>query len=279
MNRQETLSILGQYGISPTRSLGQNFLTDDRVIDRIADIAGVGAGDLVIEIGPGIGGLTRILAGRAGKVIAIEIDRHVLPALQAVLAFTDNCSILHMDALRTDLAALAAGWPGPVKVVANLPYYITTPLIVKALVELPACSHMVLMIQKEAAARVMALPGSKQYGPLAVLSACFGETSRELIVPAGAFYPKPGVDSCVIRMIKTEKLQIDAWPAFLDFLERCFAQRRKMLVNSLRIAGTDEAILASLPDLLEKLQLGADIRAEKLAPDQFVMLYNLIDSL
>jgi len=278
MNRQETLAILEKHGISPTRSLGQNFLTDDRVVEHICTSADLGPADLVIEIGPGIGGLTRAAAQRAGRVIAIEIDRHVLPALHDVLSAAGNCTVLHMDALDADLVALTAGWDGPVKVVANLPYYITTPLIVKALVELPECSQMVLMIQKEAAARVQAGPGSKQYGPLAILAACFGQTKREMIVPAGSFYPKPGVDSCIIRMIHNNKLQIDDWSKFHNFLERCFAQRRKMLMNSLRVAGIQTDKLARLSQIMADSGISAEIRAEMLSPEQFVALYNQLFS-
>ena len=251
MNRQETMSLLERHDIIPTRSLGQNFLTDDRVVERICAIAGLGPEDLVIEIGPGIGGLTRELARRAGRVIAVEIDRHVLPALNDVLAEAGGQStVIHADALETNLSELTAGWQGPVKVVANLPYYITTPLIIKILTEIPECSRLVFMIQKEAAARITARPGSKQYGPLAVLAACFGETKKELTVPADAFYPRPGVDSCIIRIISLQKMQIDDWLGFRGFLECCFAQRRRLLANSLKIAGISPERLARLPEIL-----------------------------
>jgi len=272
MNRQETLAILEQHGIRPTRSLGQNFLTDDRVVERICQCAALSENDLVLEIGPGIGGLTRAMARQAGRVVAIEIDRHVMPALRDVLADRHNCTILHMDALEADLAALAADWSGPVKVVANLPYYITTPLISKALVELPQCTQMVLMIQKEAAARVSATPGSKQYGPLAVLAACFGKARRELVVSPGSFYPQPGVDSCVISLTRENKMQLAHWPAFQRFLEACFAQRRKTLANSLRAAGYPADQLARLPAILAGLGLPDNVRAEMLTAEQFIVL-------
>lgn len=273
MNRQETLSLLSQFDIRPTRSLGQNFLTDDRIISRICEIAEITPDDLVLEIGPGIGGLTRELAHLAGQVIAVEIDRHVLPALESVLAATANTVILHADALKTDLAALAADWTGPVKVVANLPYYITTPLLEKILCELPGCSQLVMMIQDEAADRVMAQPGSKQYGPLAILAACFGETRRAISVPAASFYPKPGVDSCVIRINSNHQLQNFNYSSFLKFLENCFAQRRKTLVNNLKAAGIKSGPAALLPDFLAGLGLAGNIRAEMLGKDQFIALY------
>ncbi|HAL74752.1 MAG TPA: ribosomal RNA small subunit methyltransferase A [Clostridiales bacterium] len=275
MNRQETLAILEQHGIRPIRSLGQNFLTDDRVVERICQCAALAQNDLILEIGPGIGGLTRAMARQAGQVVAIEIDRHIIPALRDVLADQHNCTILHKDALETDLTALAADWTGQVKVVANLPYYITTPLITKALVELPQCTQLVLMIQKEAASRVMATPGSKQYGPMAVLAACFGKAHRELVVSPGSFYPQPGVDSCVISLTREHKAQLDQWPAFQQFLEACFTQRRKMLTNSLRAAGYSADRLTRLPAILAELGLPDGIRAEMITAEQFVAIYQV----
>lgn len=273
MNKKETLSLLNQFEIKPIHSLGQNFLIDDHVTSQICEIAGITGLDLIIEIGSGVGSLTRELASRAGRVIALEIDRHVLPALEQTLQECPNCMIRQADALAVNLAELAAGWTGPVKVVANLPYYITTPLMVKVFCELPACAEIVMMIQLEAADRVMASPGSKQYGPLAVLAACFGETVLEMIVPAASFYPKPGIDSCIIRIKGDRQLQIDHWLAFHRFLEKCFAQRRKTLVNSLKTTGLTSDRQAILLQWLADSGLTADIRAEKLQYDQFVALY------
>lgn len=278
MNRKETLDLLTRHTIRPTRSLGQNFLVDERVAVGICDIAGVEPTDLVIEIGPGVGNLTVQLVRKAGAVIALEIDCHVLPALREVLEGCSNCTILHTDALKADLTALAASWPGPVKVVANLPYYITTPLIVKMLVELPACSGLILMVQKEAAARIMARPCSRQYGPMAILAACFGETRRELNVPADAFFPRPGVESSVVRVIPAaQPPAIRNWPEFYKFLEQCFAQRRRTLVNSLRIAGLKQTQTNILPSIMANMEIASDVRAEALTCVQFVELFkNLV---
>lgn len=275
MKRKETLALLERHHIRPNRLLGQNFLVDERIAAGICETAGLGKSDLIIEIGPGAGSLTAMLAERAGRVVALEIDRNVLPALHEVLAGAENCTVINADALKTDFGALAAGWSGPVKVVANLPYYITTPLIVKLLVELPGCSGLVLMVQKEAAARIMAGPNSKQYGPMAILITCFGQASRALNAPADAFFPRPGVDSCVIRICPAARLPLVAdWPAFRDFLECCFAQRRRTLANSLRIAGLPPARLASLPMILSDLGLAANIRADALTGIQFAKIFN-----
>ncbi len=273
MNRQETLSLLAAFNIRPTRSLGQNFLVDERVVVKICELADLSTQDLVIEIGPGIGGLTRELATRAGQVIALEIDKHVMPALQQVLSHVNNCKVVLGDALEADLARLAEAKTDGVKVVANLPYYITTPLIEKILVELPDCSQLVLMVQKEAAARIMANPGSKQYGPLAVLTASFGEVRREILVPADAFYPRPDVESCVVRITASHQMPIDNWKKYLRFLEHCFAQRRRTLTNSLSIAGVEPG-RQKLAEILSELGLKSNIRAEMLEKEQFLAIYN-----
>ncbi len=274
MSRQDTLALLNRFNIQPTRSLGQNFLTDDLAISRICDLADLSGQDLVIEIGPGIGSLTRELAHRAGRIVALEIDRHVMPALTHNLDGLTNCLIRQADALSIHLPDLTDGWSGSVKLVANLPYYITTPLMVKILCELPTCQTVVLMIQREAAGRVLAAPGGKQYGPLAILVACYGRASREMVVPAASFYPRPGVDSCVIRINTDRRMQIDAWPDFHRFLENCFTQRRKTLMNSLKTAGWASERQKKLLQWLATCGLAADIRAEMLSPEQFVDLYH-----
>ena len=274
MNRKETLALLRQFNIRLNHSLGQNFLIDERIIGRICQVADLSPADLVIEIGPGLGSLTRELARLAGRVIAIEIDRQMLPALEQALDGFPNCQVMHADALDIDLASVTAGWTGPVKVVANLPYYITTPLIMKILGELPGCSEMVLMIQKEAADRVMARPGCKQYGPLTVLAASIGTVSRAIDVPAASFFPIPHVDSCVIRINAAGRLQISDWPAYSRFLESCFAQRRKTLINSLKSAGYGPERIARLSSRLDELELGGNARAERLTREEFLDIYH-----
>ncbi|HBP37824.1 MAG TPA: ribosomal RNA small subunit methyltransferase A [Clostridiales bacterium] len=273
MNRKETLAVLQEFGIQPSRSLGQNFLTDDRIISQICDAAGITPSDLVVEIGPGIGGLTRELARRAGHVAALEIDRHVLPALKHTLAEFTNCSIYHADALKVNLAELCSGWPGPVKIVANLPYYITTPLLTKMFCELPGSHNWVFMIQKEAAGRLMARPGCKQYGPLAVLAACLGTVARVASVPASAFVPVPAVDSCVICISPDRQLQISDWPAFQDFLNACFGRRRRTLANNLKVMVLSTGQSELISQALETIGLSGNVRAERLRCEQFVALY------
>jgi 16S rRNA (adenine1518-N6/adenine1519-N6)-dimethyltransferase len=275
VNRQETLSILAAYGLRPNRSLGQNFLIDSQVTRAAVDWAGICREDLVIEIGAGIGALTRELIERAGRVVAIEIDRRLLPALQAQIPDQADCCILAQDALEADLAALAAEWPGPVKVAANLPYYATTPLLEKILCDLPQCRMIVLMVQREFADRILSAPGGKTYGPLAVLSASHGQVSRGISVPAASFLPEPGIDSCLIRINDAGKLQIANWNGYRRFLEACFAHRRKTLVNSLRAAGTPMQVLDTVCRMLPIRGFPADVRAEKLKTEDFFAIYQI----
>jgi 16S rRNA (adenine1518-N6/adenine1519-N6)-dimethyltransferase len=276
MNRRETRAVLEQFGVQPAHGLGQNFLADDRFIVRICELAQIGPDDLVLEIGAGIGALTHELTLRAGRVVAIEIDSRLVPALRAGLPATGDCRIIEADALKIDLPALVAGWSGPIKVAANLPYYITTPLIEKILCELPDSGELVFMVQREAADRIIARPGSKAYSPLAILSCSHGQVSRAFDVPAAAFYPQPHVDSCVIRINSQGKLQISDWGSFRKFLERCFTQRRKTLTNSLKATGYNKDQLAAVQLFLASRGLPADIRAEKLDPEVFYDLFRQI---
>jgi len=165
MNLAQTKALLSEFNIQPTRSLGQNFLVDERVVARIGDLADLTPEDLVIEIGPGVGHLTVELASRAGWVIAIEIDHHLLAALSHNLANFGTVTLIHGDALTQNLRQLCQDWPGPVKVVANLPYYVTTDLMLKLMTEVPYCQSLTLMMQKEAAERIMAPVGQQRVQP------------------------------------------------------------------------------------------------------------------
>jgi 16S rRNA (adenine1518-N6/adenine1519-N6)-dimethyltransferase len=279
MDRHETEKLLRQFGIRPTHSLGQNFLVDERVGQHILQMAGPERDDQVIEIGPGLGALTRELAAAAGRIVAVEIDRHLIPVLEHVLMISDNCQILNQDALNTDLAALAAEWPGPTLVTANLPYYITTPIIEKILCELPECRRLVFTVQKEAADRLLAGPGSKAYGPAAILLALHGTAKCSLIIPPAAFWPRPHIESTVLVIARETTTpgagQLPSAPhdrrQFLRFLNQCFRQRRKKLANNLP-ALPDRPIRA----ILEQGGLSPDIRAEQMAPDQFLVLWHLL---
>lgn len=278
MNLAQTKALLTQFNIQPTRSLGQNFLVDERVVSRIVDLAELSAADLVIEIGPGVGHLTVELAKYAGRVVAIEIDRHVLPALSHTLAPFANTALVHGDALAQDLRQLCHEWTGPVKVVANLPYYVTTDLMLKIMTELPFCQSLTLMMQKEAAERIMAPVGSKGYSPVGIIAACIGTLRRVLAVGRGSYYPQPHVDSVVLQLKphREQLVRAQDLASFGQYLQACFHQRRKTLYNNLNgstLAGHGKILPDTWLDLIENLPAARTVRAESLTPAQLAKLY------
>ena len=296
MDKQETLALCEQFQIRPTKSLGQNFLIQESVSRRIAALADLSSSDLVIEIGPGLGALTVELAAAAGKVIAIEIDRHLIPALQYKMSQFANSTIIHEDALKTSLRQLADGWTGPVKLAANLPYYITTPLIEKMIVELPQSTAIILMLQDEAADRLLAKPGSKLYSPLAILAAQYGRGEKVFSVPASAYMPQPHVESCVVTLTAvggqvsqadqpTADNQVNQvskvsqppmnWPRYQRFLETCFAQRRKTLLNNLRTVGLTIEQMQDVRRFLADRGLAESVRAEAVGAIDFAALFQI----
>ena len=280
MNRSETMEMISRHKLQPTRSLGQNFLVDDRVIDMAVSAAAPDADTLVLEIGPGLGGLTRALAPNSGHVLAIEIDRYVLPALQEVVSPFSNVEILHADATQVDFTSLTNSWlrqGKALKVAANLPYYITSPLVEKLLSELPHLLSLTLMVQKEAAERLAAIPGSKLYGPVAVLTACFGTVRKLARVPAASFYPKPHVDSVLIQIQRQSNgLPAADGKAFLSFLNDCFARRRKTLLNSLGDAGWTHEKRNTVRQILSDLKLAENARPEHIQPFDYARMYHLV---
>ena len=276
MGRQATRELMRRHDIRPTHSLGQNFLVEANILDEIVAAAELTRADFVLEIGPGLGHLTCRMAKAAGQVVAIEIDRHLLPALAETTAACENVRILHADARQVDLVALRAEWPGPQKVIANLPYYITTPLIIKVLTEWPTAERLVLTIQNEAADRILAKPGQSEYGPLAILCQLYGTPRKKRVIPADAFLPRPNVDSCLIILTASPlRPMATQWPQLARFLPAAFLNRRKKLRN----------VLASLPAPMgpvsrerietawQALKLSDNARAEELLPAQWYALF------
>jgi len=218
--------------IRAKKSLGQNFLRDPHYLKRIADAARIGVGDQVLEIGPGLGHLTRVLTERAGKVLAIEVDDRLIPHLQEEFSTARNFELVHADALEYDFAALTGRW----KVVANLPYYISTPIIQKLIRHRRTFISLTLMLQKEVAERIASPPGSKDYGYLSVLVQYFTVPRIEVKVPPGSFTPQPEVDSMVITLFLREQPAVlvrdEAY--FIRVIKAAFSQRRKTLRNALK---------------------------------------------
>lgn len=267
-----------QFGFRLSKSLGQNFLIDKNIRDQIVEGSMIGPDDLVIEIGPGVGVLTQLLAEHAAQVIAIEIDRSLIPILKETLEDYPNTKVINEDVLRCDLKELiAAHQPkGAVRFVGNLPYYITTPIIMKILEDRVPADSITVMVQKEVADRLQSLPGKKTYGAITVAVQYYCEVSKVVSAPKEVFYPRPKVDSTVIRLdIRKEcpvKLLDEA--AFFAVVKAGFGQRRKTLHNALTgIYGLDKAQTGAI---LEKVGIDGNRRAETLNMDEFALLANTI---
>ena len=266
-----------RYGFKLSKSLGQNFLTDKNIIDRIIESAEIGPDDLVIEIGPGIGVITREAAETARKVIAVEIDKNLIPILKETLSDVDNVEIVNQDILKTDVNQLIASLGDSisgVKIIGNLPYYITTPIIMKLLEDGVKANSITVMMQKEVADRIKAFPGSKAYGALSVAVQYYCTVEAVVNVPKEVFVPQPKVDSTVLRLNIREEAPVKLLNREIFF--RCvkagFGQRRKTLLNSLMgIEGiTKEAVKAAL----EAAGIDPSRRAETLDLEEFAKLSN-----
>ncbi|MDX6548333.1 MAG: rRNA (adenine1518-N6/adenine1519-N6)-dimethyltransferase [Gaiellales bacterium] len=256
VSKQVSIARMRELGITPDRDLGQNFLTDDNVLGMIGRMAALGAGDVVLEVGPGLGVLTRWLAERVALVHAIEIDRRLEPALALTLDGVDNVRLLFADALRIDLAELS---PAPTALVANLPYSVATPVIMESL---PVCSRFCVMVQREIGQRLFAQPGSKAYGAVSVLVllCCTRLASRP--VSRNVFTPVPNVDSALVAFQRSSEICVSPeWGRLRELVHGAFAHRRKRIDNSLALAG--------MPPPPPGL---ASLRAEQLAPEQFLEL-------
>ena len=274
-----TSQILQHYQLQLKKSLGQNFLTNARVINGIIAAADLQPDDLVIEIGPGIGALTEQLAKRVSQVMAVEIDQRLIPILQETLAAYDNIEILHQDVLHTDLAALLKGHHGyrQVKVVANLPYYITTPIMFHLISGAIQPDRLVLMMQKEVAQRVIAKPGHKTYGPLSIGVQILMAAKIDQIVPKTAFYPQPNVDSAVLTLhrYQTPPVTLEHPEQFQKLVQASFKQRRKSLRNNL-VRAFGKSHRDFICQALQQLALPEQVRAEQLSITDFVRLTALL---
>jgi len=229
---------MARHGISARKSLGQNFLADPNILNRIVAAAELGPEDGVLEIGPGVGALTERLARAAGRVVAVEIDSRLLPVLGEVLEPFGHVDIVHGDILKIDLKELVRSrFPGigRLAVVANLPYYITTPILMRLLEERLPVSRMVVMMQREVAERLDAKPGTKEYGSLSVAIRYYCETAILFRVPRTAFIPQPNVDSSVVALTRRAKppVNVSSEPFFFEVVRASFAQRRKTIFNNL----------------------------------------------
>ncbi len=273
-----TMAVLERHGLRAQKKYGQNFLIDGHVLDHICDGARIGKNDLVLEIGPGIGTMTQYLAERAGKVIAVEIDDKLIPVLSDTLSEYDNVTVLHQDILKTDIRALyeKEGAALHFKVVANLPYYITTPIIMELLEQKLPIESITVMVQTEVAERMQAVPGTKDYGALSLAVQYYTKPEVIAEVPPTCFIPRPNVGSSVIRLTRYTDPPVVAKDEKKMFavIRASFNQRRKTLINGL--AGGGVAEKESVRQALLQMGLPEDIRGERLSVEQFARLAELI---
>lgn len=268
--------VMEAHGIRTAKSLGQNFLADGNIVRRIADAAEITAEDCILEVGPGIGTLTEELSIRAKKVVAVEIDRHLLPVLSDTLGGRENVKIIHDDILNVDLGALCREEFGGhrMKVVANLPYYVTTPILTKLVLESERVSMISVLIQKEVAERMSAVEGGKEYGSLSVFMRYYSEPEFCFTVPASVFIPKPKVDSAVLRLSVRESLE-PVGEHFFELVRAAFSMRRKTLLNCLshsELALSKEEVAGAL----RELGLPENIRGEAISFADYVKLSKLL---
>ena len=279
---RNTIAVLQKYQFHFQKKYGQNFLIDDSVLKRIVGAAQIKSSDCVLEIGPGIGTMTQYLAERAGKVVAVEIDKALLPILEETLADYGNVTVIQGDILKTDIGELAQRYNGgaPLKVVANLPYYITTPIIMGLFEKKAPVESIIVMVQKEVAERMRAKPGAKDYGALSLAVQYYAEPEIVANVPPNCFMPRPNVGSAVVKLNRFETPSVEALDeAFLFALIRAaFGQRRKMLVNALTGAGEFSFAKEQVEAALEKMGISAQIRGEKLSLREFSELGKLLRS-
>ena len=282
---RNTIQFLQDHGISAKKRYGQNFLIEPRVLKKIIEGASITKEDTVLEIGPGIGTMTQALCEAAGRVIAVEIDRDMIPLLEENLAGYDNYEIINDDILKVDLGALAESAfsenAGRFKVVANLPYYITTPIIMGLLEQKLPLESITVMVQKEVAERMQAQPGTKDYGALTLAVQYYTEAEIIANVPSNCFIPRPNVDSAVIRLKLHEERPVQPKDEAKMFrvIKASFAQRRKTLVNGLK---NDPALQAEGIDrerieaAFTQMGLDPNVRGERLTLEEFARLSDIL---
>lgn len=279
-NPQNTIAVLQKYNFSFQKKFGQNFLIDTHVLDKIIASAEITKDDMVLEIGPGIGTMTQYLACAAGKVVAVEIDKTLIPILEDTLSEYDNVQIINQDVLKVNLAKLAEEENDgkPIKVVANLPYYITTPIIMGLFENHVPLKSITVMVQKEVADRMQVGPGTKDYGALSLAVQYYAKPYIVANVPPNCFMPRPKVGSAVIRLERYEEPPVQVADEKLMFriIRASFNQRRKTLVNGLKNSPEIQFSKEEIEAAIETLGKGASVRGEALTLEEFARLSNIL---
>jgi 16S rRNA (adenine1518-N6/adenine1519-N6)-dimethyltransferase len=277
INPSSTKELLKQFNFRMTKSLGQNFLIDKNILDEIIEGSELTKKDNVLEIGPGMGSMTQKLCESAGKVVAVEIDKNLLPVLTVTLAEYDNITVINGDILKLNLNEVLQEHFGDnkVKVVANLPYYITTPIIMKLLEEKLNLQSITIMVQKEVGDRIKASPGGKEYGALSVAVQYYAKPSQVLLVPPHSFIPQPEVDSIVLKLdiLSKPAVDVESESLFFRVVKASFGQRRKTLLNALS-AGNLGFSKEQLKGVLSSVNIDENRRGETLSLQEFANITN-----
>lgn len=277
---QNTIQILQKYKFNFQKKFGQNFLIDTNVLERIITAADITKEDCVLEIGPGIGTMTQCLAEKSGEVVAVEIDKNLIPILEETLSAYNNVTVINEDILKLDIQSIVEERNGgePIKVVANLPYYITTPIIMRLFENHVPLKSITIMVQKEVADRMQVGPGTKDYGALSLAVQYYARPEIVANVPPNCFIPRPGVGSAVIRLTRYDKppVEVKDEKKMFSLIRASFNQRRKTLINGLSNAAdlnvSKEQVLAAL----EQMKLSPSIRGEALTLEEFAKLSDLL---
>lgn len=279
-NPQNTIAVLQKYNFIFQKKFGQNFLIDTHVLDKIIRSAEISSDDMVLEIGPGIGTMTQYLAQAAGKVAAVEIDKALIPILKDTLDGFDNVTVINEDILKVDVAELAEreNRGRPIKVVANLPYYITTPIIMGLFENHVPVKSITVMVQKEVAERMQVGPGTKDYGALSLAVQYYAKPYIVANVPPNCFMPRPRVGSAVIRLERYENppVQADDEKLMFKIIRASFNQRRKTLANGLKNSPELDYTKEQIEEAIDSLHKGASVRGEALTLEEFAALSNYL---
>lgn len=281
-NPQNTIQVLQKYKFNMQKKYGQNFLIDTHILDKIVESAEVTKDDFVLEIGPGIGTMTQYLCERAREVVAVEIDKNLIPILTDTLSEYDNITIINQDILKLDIKALAEEKNDgkPIKVVANLPYYITTPIIMGLFESHVPIDSITIMVQKEVADRMQVGPGTKDYGALSLAVQYYAKPEIVALVSPSCFMPRPNVGSAVIRLTRHQQVPVDVIDEKLMFqiIRASFNQRRKTLANGLNNSPEIHLSKEIIQESIRELGVLENIRGEALTLEQFAQLSNIIKS-
>lgn len=280
----ETRKIMKKFNIVANKRYGQNFLIDDNILEEIVNSADITKDDLVIEIGPGLGNLTEYILSRAKYAILVEIDLKMIKVLKDRFKDRKNYILINDDILKANIDKLVEEIKSKndlsfrsVKVVANLPYYITTPIIFKLLEDENSISDITVMVQKEVAQRMVAKPKSKDFGILTLMVDYFSNANIIVLVPNSSFIPEPGVMSAVINLKKNRKYSVKNEKMFFELIHKAFAQRRKKMINSLSSTNFNNMTKQELEDLFKRCNLDFNTRAEELTIEEFIELVNNIN--